>query len=148
MDVPEIVVDEIDLDIVAALAENARASFAQVGRKVGLTGAAIAERVKRLEDAGIIGGYHAEINLAKIGLESRAFVRVKAPRDQFTAVIALAREIPEVRKCVHVDGDPAFYLLVAAPSEPRMREIVEQFRRHGEADVDLIVSTPVQKYAP
>lgn len=148
MDVSETQIDATDLEIIAVLAENARATFAQVGRKVGLTGAAVAERVKRLEDTGVIGGYHAEVNFAKIGLPANAFVRLDVPREQFTAVISLARNLPEVRACIHVDGEPAFYLRVAAASESRMHEVVEQFRQHGDASLDVIVSKPVQKYVP
>ena len=147
MEVPETQIDEIDLEIIAVLSENARATFAQVGRKVGLTGAAVGERIKRLEDTGVIAGYYADVNLAKIGLAAQAFLRLKAPREQFSPVISLARSVPEVRACVHVDGEVSFCLRIAAPSEERMREIVEQFRQYGDADVDVIVSTPVRKYA-
>jgi Lrp/AsnC family leucine-responsive transcriptional regulator len=143
---PEKLIDEIDLQILAALQENARISFAQLARNVGLSGPAVTERVKRLEEEGVITGYHANVNLGKIGYHVSAFVRIQAPREHFAKIISLARSLRGVRECVHVDGDEAFYLRVAATSAADLEEIVNQFRAFGATQVAVILSSPVQKY--
>lgn len=144
---PETPIDEIDLQILAALQENARIPFAQLARNVGLSGPAVTDRIKRLEDEGVISGYHAQINLGKIGYGVSAFIRLQVPRDHFAVVMSLARNLREVRECVHVEGEEAFYLRVAAGSTEHLQDVVDQFRAHGKPQVSLILSVPVQKYA-
>lgn len=143
---PETPIDEIDLQILAALQENARISIAQLARKVGLSGPAVTERIKRLEEEGVITGYHAHVNLGKIGYGVSAFVRIQAPQNHFAKIISLARSLRGVRECVHVEGEDAFYVRVAAASDADLEDIVSQFRAHGTPQVSLILSAPVQKY--
>lgn len=143
---PETQIDDIDLQILAALQENARISFAQLARNVGLSGPAVTERIKRLEDEGVITGYHAHVNLGKIGYGVSAFIRIQASQDRFSKIISLARSLRGVRECVHVEGEDAFYVRAAAASAAELEDIVSQFRVHGTPQVSVILSAPVQKY--
>ncbi len=138
--------DEIDRNLVAALEENARITLAELARKFRLMPRTVAERVRRLEVEGVIEGYHVAVNPAKAGFPIRAFVTLKAERDQYTAIIALARSLPEIKELHHAAGPDAFILRVIARDEAHLESLVFEFAQHGTADCRVIVSTPVQRF--
>ncbi len=144
---PERSLDDADLEILRALQDNARIPFAELGRKVGLSGPAITDRVRKMEEEGIIAGYHAHVNSAKIGFPYTAFVRLRAAQEQYPQVITLARTMPEVRECHHTSGDDAFLLKLVATSEEALHRVLEGFRQLGNVSTSLILSTPVEKYS-
>lgn len=139
--------DDAGRAILRALQDDARISFAQLGRKVGLSAPAVADRVRKMEESGIIVGYQARVNSAKIGSPVTAFVWLRIARDDFQQAIALARDIPEVRECHRVTGEDTFILKVVASSEEHLEWSVNPFRQFGEVTVSLILSTPVEKYS-
>lgn len=144
---PERLLDEAGMEILRALQDNARISFAELGRKVGLSGPAITDRVRKMEESGIIAGYHARVNSAKLGFPVTAFVRLRVARKDFQRVISMARDIPEVRECHHAGGDESFVLKVVASSEEHLNSSIEPFRPFGEVNLSVILSTPVEKYS-
>jgi Lrp/AsnC family leucine-responsive transcriptional regulator len=144
---PERLLDDAGQAILRAMQDDARISFAQLGRKVGLSAPAVADRVRKMEEAGIIAGYHARVNSAKLGLPVTAFVRLRIARDDFQRVIALARDIPQVRECHHASGEDTFVLKVMASSEEHLERSIDPFRPFGEIKVSVILSTPVEKYS-
>jgi Lrp/AsnC family leucine-responsive transcriptional regulator len=138
--------DEINRRIVTALEENARTPIAELGRKIGLSPASTADRVRRLEEDGIIAGYHALTNPSKLGYDVRAFLCVKAGREEFAKVIRLARSTPEVKKLHHTGGENSFVALVIARDKPDLERLVHSFSVHGKVETEIIVSTPVEKH--
>src|SRR3712207_257905 len=107
------VLDEVSWAILCALQENARLSYSELGRRVGLTPPAVAERVKRLEEAGIITGYRAELDLSKLGLFLTVIIRL-APRGRPSGELgARLAVLPEVLECHHVTGEDCFVMKVA-----------------------------------
>lgn len=143
----ERLLDEAGLVILRALQDNARISFAELGRKVGLSGPAITDRVRKMEDAGIIMGYHAKVNPAKLGFEVTAYVRLRVSRENFQRVIALARDVREVRECHRASGEDDFLMKVIVPSREQLNRVFDQFRPLGEIHVSVVLSTPVEKYS-
>lgn len=143
----ERLLDEAGLEILRALEENARVSFAELARKVGLSAPAITDRVRKMEEAGIISGYHAHVDPARTGFPVTAFVRVRVPQHQFPHVITLARDTPEVRECHHAAGEDAFVMKMRAQSPEQLDRAVSPFRELGEVHTSVIVSTPVEKFA-
>ena len=143
----ERLLDNAGKEILRALQDNARISFAELGRKVGLSGPAITDRVRKMEEAGIIAGYHARVNAAKIGFPVTGFVRMQISRENFQKVIAMARDTPEVRECHHSSGDDTFFLKVVATSEEQLERLMDPFRPFGEVHTAVIISTPVEKYS-
>lgn len=139
--------DAAGVEILRALEDNARISFAELGRKVGLSGPAITDRVRKMEEAGIIAGYHAQVNSAKVGFPVIAYVRLRIGRENFQRVIALARDLPEVRECHHASGEDDFLLKVAASSNDHLARTVDGFRVFGDVFTSVVLSTPVQKYS-
>src|SRR5262245_41633097 len=96
--------DEVGWQILTVLQEDARLSFTEIGRRVGLSLPAVVERVRRLEEAGIITGYRAEIDISKIGLGITAFIRVTTPSEKYPALNTLLKSMPEVLESHHLAG--------------------------------------------
>jgi Lrp/AsnC family leucine-responsive transcriptional regulator len=138
--------DEINQRLVAALQENARTPIAELSRKVQLSPASTSERVRRMEEEGVIAGYHAKVNPAKMGYEIRAYLYVRSDRDNFTRLIATARATPEVKELHHVEGRASFIASIIARDEADLERLVSGFREFGTVDTERIVSTPVEKH--
>src|SRR5580692_4149581 len=97
--------DPIGWSILAELQENARIQLAELGRRVGLSNPAVIERVRKMEEAGIITGYRAEIDHRKVGLPVCAFIRVRVVGNVIPRVIEVARKMPEVYECYRIAGE-------------------------------------------
>ncbi len=140
---PKADLDEVNWRILVALQENARVSFTELGRRVGLTPPAVAERVRRLEEAGVITAYRAEVDVAKLGLSLTAIIRL-APRGGDAREIGrLVRALPEVLECDHVTGDDCYVLRVAVPSMGHLEALLEQLLRRGNTTTSMVLSSPV-----
>jgi Lrp/AsnC family transcriptional regulator, leucine-responsive regulatory protein len=137
--------DEVDGRIIAALEENARMPLAELARKLKITARMLADRIRRLEAGGVIEGYRAIINPAKVGLATRAWVSVKAPRDRVTAIIALARVTPEVKELHYTSGPYAFVMRVVARSDEDLDRVLASFGEHAVLECSRIASTPVER---
>lgn len=140
----ERLVDGIGWRILAALQENARIPFSELGRQVGLSPPAVAERVRRMEDAGLIRGYRAELDLAPLGLPIGAVIRVSAPEEKCPGLKALVRTLPEVLECHHVTGSDSFVLKVTAESVGHLEAVIEALGRWGTPTTSIILSSPVR----
>lgn len=109
--------DRIGWAILGALQDNARLSFAELGRRVGLTAPAAAERVRQMEDAGILRGYRAEIGLERLGLAVDAVIRVSAPEEKCPALKACVKTLPEVVE--RRFGTPTTSIILSSPVSAR-----------------------------
>ncbi len=105
--------DAIDLRLIDLLAQNARASYADLAQQVGLSAPSTAERVRRLEERGVVLGYAARVAPAALGRGLTAFVAVSVgDRRQTRAFLAAVARLPEVVECHHVAGDDDYLLKV------------------------------------
>jgi Lrp/AsnC family leucine-responsive transcriptional regulator len=127
------------------LQENARTSFRQIGDLIGLTAPAVAERVRRLEDAGIIQGYSAEIDLAKVGLPILAYVHLTVNSANSGRFRTEVTAIPEVIECHTVTGIESYILKVAVPSVPKLEHLLFKLKDYGDMRTSLILSSQVKK---
>lgn len=135
--------DEIDRALLAALQDDARASYAELGRAVGLSAPAVAERVRRLESGGVIVGYHAQVDLKKAGYGIVAFVRLSSPQDLAPQLERLAVETPEVLEFHRVTGTEGFVMKVAVTSVEHLERIVVKFLPYGQTTTSIVLSSPV-----
>src|SRR5579875_2901570 len=108
--------DEVDWRILGELQTNARITFAELGRQVGLTAPAVAERVRRLETTGIITGYHAQVNPEKLGLPLTAFIRFKTYQSARPNPERIIAQHPEILECHLVTGDDCFIMRAVVTS--------------------------------
>src|SRR5258708_7936156 len=110
----ETLLDDLNWQLLVELQENARVSYSELGRRLGLTSPAVAERMRRLEEGGVIAGYHAQVDLAKLGEPISAFVRLRDR--QHGASTSLVRQIPQVLEAHRVTGEDYLILRVAVRS--------------------------------
>jgi len=136
--------DAVNVRILRALQADPRISMSELGRRVGMSAPAVAERVQRLERAGVIKGYRAEIDPKAIGYPIAAVVRIRpAVSRQLHKIPELARETPEVVECHRVTGEDCFFLRVHLRSMDDLEEVLDRFVLLGQTTTSIIHSTPV-----
>jgi Lrp/AsnC family leucine-responsive transcriptional regulator len=145
----EFELDAIAWKILEALQQNARLSFAELGRKVGLSTPAVAERVHRLEEAGVITGYHASINLPRIGLPIRVLLRLTIPGGDAPIVRALhaIRELPEISRCHRITGSESFVIEADVVSIRHLEALIDRLSALGATSTSTILSSPIERRA-
>src|SRR5262245_59223484 len=141
----EKLLDEIGWKILQELQENARISYAELGRRVGLSIPAVTERVRRMEDAGIITGYHADIDPEKVGLPITAFIRMNMMGDVTPRLTALLKELPEVSECHRGTGSDSFILKVNLASVHHLEKLIDRLLPFGTTTTSIVLSSPVAK---
>ena len=137
--------DKISWNILRELQQDARLSFAELGRRVGLTTPAVIERVRRLEESGIIMGYRAEVNPAKIGLPITAFIRMSITGVDYSQIIKVAEKAVEVQECHRGTGGDSFILKVAVSNVEHLQQIIDLFTPYGITTTSIVLSSPVQR---
>jgi Lrp/AsnC family transcriptional regulator, leucine-responsive regulatory protein len=139
----ERLMDSVGWRLLRLLQENARLSFRQLGEAVGLTAPAVAERVRRLEDAGVIRAYRPEIDLVKAGLPIMAFVHLTCNSQQSSRLRKVVGEMREVIECHCITGSESYILKVAVVSVPRLEHFLFSLKSYGEVRTSLVLSTQV-----
>ncbi|MEM8857181.1 MAG: Lrp/AsnC family transcriptional regulator [Chloroflexota bacterium] len=137
--------DNTDREILQLLLKDGRMSFAEIGRQVGLSLPAAKERVRRLEDAGIIEGYSTKINLKKLGYPTTVFVELTIPPGRYEAVKAKLESIPEVLEAHHVAGDTSFMIELRLADLEDLEPILLQLNQQGHSSSTIVLSTTVKK---
>ena len=136
--------DEIDWRILGLLQEDARLSFAEIGRRVNMSSPAVTERVQRLEEAGIIEGYTAKVNYTKLGYPIRASICIANLKDgKPENRVALMNRIPEVIECHRVTGPDSYLVMVAAADMARLEQVIMQLDELGRITTSMILATPI-----
>ena len=146
--VPNIIeLDAIAWKIVECLQRNARMPFAELGRKVGLSTPAVAERVHRLEEAGVITGYHADVNVAKLGLPIRVIMRLTIPGGdlQISRTVAAIKELHEISRCHRITGHESFVIEADVVSIRHMEALIDRLSALGATSTSTVLSSPVER---
>lgn len=141
----ERLLDEIGWKILRELQENARVSFAELGRRVNLSIPAVTERVRRLEDAGIITGYHAEVDAEKIGLPITAFIRMNIVGEMAPRLTTLLKDWPEINECHRGTGSDSFIMKVNVASVHHLERLIDRLLPFGTTTTSIVLSSPVAK---
>jgi len=136
-------VDETNRRILEALQADARLSMAELGRRVSLSPPAVADRVQRLERAGVITGYHAIVDPKAIGFPLAAVVRVRPASRQLHKIPEVAREIPEVVECYRITGEDCFFVKLHLRAMEDLEPILDRFVLYGQTTTSIVHSAPV-----
>jgi Lrp/AsnC family leucine-responsive transcriptional regulator len=139
--------DAIGWKVLELLQKDARTTFAELGRKVGLSTPAVAERVRRLEEAGIITGYHASVNLTKLGLPIRVLIRLTIHGGdlQVKRAVAVIKEMTEIARCYRVTGQESFVLEADVISVRHLEELIDKLSPLGATATSTVLSCPVER---
>jgi Lrp/AsnC family leucine-responsive transcriptional regulator len=142
--------DPVSRKILHELQSDARLSYSELARRIGLSTPATAERVRRLEEAGVIKGYVAHIDATSIGLTVAAFVRIRLSGSETLAkrLTKAAGEMPEVLECHRCTGDESFILKVRVESVAHLEQLIDRLTPFGMTSTSLILSSPVERQAP
>src|SRR5690349_2778441 len=135
--------DHIGWKLLQELQINGRLSYAELGRRVGLTTPAVVERVKRMEEAGIIVGYHADVDPAKVGMPITAYIRMSVVGDVFTRITAVVKNSPEVVECHRGTGADSFIMKVHVRSVEHLESLIDRLTPFGTTSTSIILSSPV-----
>ncbi|MCI0339015.1 MAG: Lrp/AsnC family transcriptional regulator [Acidobacteria bacterium] len=141
----ERLLDDIGWHILHELQQNARISFAELGRRVGLSIPAVTERVHRMEDAGIITGYHADVAPEKVGFPITAFIRMSITGNVSAQIVDLVDELTEVSECHRGTGGDSFIMKVRVSSVAHLEELIERLLPYGTTTTSIVLSSPVTK---
>jgi Lrp/AsnC family transcriptional regulator, leucine-responsive regulatory protein len=141
-------VDPVNLRVLEELVSDGRIAMAELGRRVGLSAPAVAERVQRLERAGIIAGYHAELDPGALGFPVSAIVRIRPAPGQLQRIPEVAHETQEVAECHRITGDDCYLLRLHLRSIDDLEDVLDRFTPYGLTTTSIIHSTPVPRRGP
>jgi Lrp/AsnC family leucine-responsive transcriptional regulator len=139
--------DDRDWELLGLLQRDARVSFSDLARELGMSAPAVTERVRRLEDAGVIRGYRAELDLEKLGLTVLAIVRLKYPTNDYGPLDKVLKQRPELLECHHVTGEDCFVIKVACTSMEHLERVTGALGRVGSTTTSVVFSTKLQHRA-
>jgi len=143
----ERLLDRIGLEILSALQEDGRITFSELGKRVGLSSPAISERVRRMEEAGIIKGYRAIVDPEKLGYPITAAVRLSASRERQEDLLAFLKGRKEVLSCERVTGADSFLLKVIVTNVSHLESLLDLLSKFGQPVTSIVLSVPVD-YRP
>ncbi|VAW11991.1 Transcriptional regulator, AsnC family [hydrothermal vent metagenome] len=136
-------IDDLNWKILESLQENARASFAKIGREIGLTPPAVAERVKKMEDLGILQGYKAMVSHAKTGHQLKAIITLRAFMGKLKPFLALVVSFEEVINCYRITGNENIVMEVVLKDQFHLEKFIDILIQYGETRTHIILSNVV-----
>jgi len=140
--------DTINLRVLEELQRDPRLTTSELGRRVGMSSPAVTERVRRLEETGVICGYRLELNAEALGLPITAYIRIRPSPGQLSKIAELAQQIPEVVECHRVTGEDCFILKVYIPAINQLDRLLDCFLLYGSTTTTIIQSSPVPLRPP
>ena len=129
--------------ILEELQNDGRVSLAELGRRVGLSPPAVAERVQRLERDGVITGYHARVDPRALGYALTTVIRIRPAPRQIPKVAELARLTPEIVECHRITGEDCFFMKATVRDVEHLEELIDRFVVYGQTTTSIIQSSPV-----
>ncbi len=141
-------IDSVNLRVLEELQRDPRLTMSELGRRVGMSSPAVTERVRRLEEAGVIRGYRLELNPTALGLPIAAYIRIRPNPGQLPRIAELAQQIPEVVECHRVTGEDCFILKVHIPAIDQLDRLLDSFLLYGSTTTTIIQSSPVPLRPP
>jgi Lrp/AsnC family transcriptional regulator, leucine-responsive regulatory protein len=134
--------------VLQELQQDGRLGMAELGRRIGMSAPAVADRVQRLERAGVITGYSAEIDPAALGFPVAAIVRIRPAPGRLERIRQIARETDEVGECFRITGEDCYLLRLHLRSIDELEEILDRFTPYGSTTTSIIHSLPVPRRGP
>jgi Lrp/AsnC family leucine-responsive transcriptional regulator len=137
--------DDPNLRLLAELQQDARLSFAELGRRVGLSSPAVAERLGRLEETGVIQAYRAEIDPRALGLTLGVVIRIRPAPRELHKVAELAQRTPEIVECQRITGEDCYFMKAHVRDVEHLEELIDRFAIYGQTTTSIVQSSPVPR---
>ncbi len=141
----EKLLDPLGWKLLTELQGDARISFAELGRRVGLSTPAVAERVRRMEDEGIIRAYRAEIDPSSVGLPITAFIRMSIVGNVLAKLTERVHTMPEIVECHRGTGEDSFILKVNVVSVEQLKDVIDRLTPFGTTSTSLVLSSLIER---
>jgi Lrp/AsnC family leucine-responsive transcriptional regulator len=135
--------DDANLRLLEELQQDARLSFAELGRRVGLSSPAVAERIARLEESGVIRSYRADIDPRAFGLTLGVVIRIRPAPREIQKVAELAQRTPEVVECHRITGEDCYFMKAYVRDVEHLEELIDQFVVYGQTTSSIMQRSPV-----
>jgi Lrp/AsnC family transcriptional regulator, leucine-responsive regulatory protein len=140
-------VDDMDWALLRELQADARLSFSELSRRVHLSPPAVAERVRRLEESGVVTGYHAHVDLSKAGRTVVAMIQMSCYGPRCVLRDPSVSQWPEVLEIHRITGDACSLLRVAAESMNGFEAVIDRLAPYGRPSSTMVLSTPLAWHA-
>lgn len=140
--------DAIDRKLVRLLDRNSRTSTADLARALGMSAPSVAERLRRLEEAGVIRRFTVELDPAALGYTLAVYIRIRAAIGQNAAIAELVAQIPEIVMCDRVTGDDCFLARAHVRSVEELERVIDRITPLGQTNTSIIQSSPVPRRLP
>ena len=137
--------DPIDRRILDELQRDARLTYAELGRRVGLSPPAVSERLARLEADGVVTGYHAAVDLAKLGRPVQAVLHLQVDRARYGRAVETIQSLDEVLVCHRTTGSSSLLMIVAVSSMEALEVLIDKLLPIGEPVTQMVLSTPIAR---
>ena len=133
----------MNVRLLGELQADARLSVAELGRRVGLSAPAVAERLQRLQDGGVIAGFRTDVDPRALGYALSVVLRVRPAPRQLAKVAAVARESSEIVECHRITGEDCFFMKLHVRDVEHLEEVIDRFLPFGQTTTSIIQSSPV-----
>lgn len=138
--------DKINKSIIQALLHDGRMSITKLSQQVGLSIPAVTERMRKLEERGVLKGYTAVVDLEQIGLAVSAIIAITVFKPQKEKLLAKLESMPEVMECLHVTGEDSYLIRINVATNSDVEKFVSNINIFGETKTSIVLSTPVPMY--
>lgn len=133
-------IDPINWNILQLLQQNARMSNASIGRQVGITSPAVGERIKKMEDAGIINGYHTYVSYMQTGYQLKAIITLRAFMGKLKPFLEKVKTYQEVVNCYRITGNENIVMEVVLLNQKHLESFIDQLIVYGETKTQIVLS--------
>lgn len=133
-------VDDIDKQLLDILKENSRLSFADLGRKIGLSPSAVRERIQKMEDVEIIRNYSIQLDNKKLGYDLEAFILLKVFPGKLKHILTIIKDFPEVKEAHRITGNQNVHIKVVVKNQLCLQKLLDQLMVYGDTNTFLILS--------
>ncbi|WP_103070808.1 Lrp/AsnC family transcriptional regulator [Aquimarina sediminis] len=137
-------IDVTNWGILESLQQNARLSNAEIGRKVGLSSPAVAERIKKMEDYGVLKGYMADVSYTKTGYQLKAMITLRAFMGRLKPFLIRVSDFKEVVNCYRITGNENIIMEVVLRDQIHLQEFIDRLITYGEVKTHIILSNLIE----
>ncbi len=135
--------DVVNRALLMELRDDGRLSLAELGRRVGLSAPAVAERLQRLQEGGVVRGYRADLDPRALGYPMGVVLRIRPEARHLRTVAECARQTPEVVACHRITGDDCYFMKLYVRDIEHLEELIDRFTPYGQTTTSIIQSSPV-----